>query len=337
MEEDTEAKKAEFEAKHEQHQKEREEAKAARDADKEESDPEEELGYIEKKIKDQIVQIEQTLSRIPDLKGDKTLLEQQFNIMFGLYDQLRDYLASILFCLPKYTQQSFQQQVDELHKTLTEEKEKALPKKRFHFRKQNKIPDKPKETVKQEMKGVLEMLDPEKDLVIRKLRNEIMIVDPAKYEGKQAVYIENIENCEIYLPFIMKALYIKNTYHSRIFAGFVLGASHIETTNKSNYHITSHQCRIHKANEVTFQLDVKSHPIIEDCSKLVFGPNRFTWPTRKEDEEKAEFDEDQGVNKWAEVNDFKWIKSEQSPNWRPMSEEEISVLPEVHLPSETEQ
>lgn len=148
------------------------------------------------------------------------------------------------------------------------------------------------------MKEVQEVFDTEKDLVIRKLRSETLVVDPADYEGKQLVYIENIENCDIYLPFVMKALYIKNTYHSRVYAGFVLGASYIETTNKSTYQITSHQVRIHKANEVTFQLNVKSNPIIEDCSKLVFGPCRFTWPTREEDEEKAEFDEDREVNKW---------------------------------------
>jgi len=56
-----------------------------------------------------------------------------------------------------------------------------LPKKRFHFRKQNKIPDKPKETVKVEMKQVHDVLTTNSDntLEIRKLRNEIMIVDPS--------------------------------------------------------------------------------------------------------------------------------------------------------------
>lgn len=90
------------------------------------------------------------------------------------------------------------------------------------------------------MKDIYDMYSEENDLIIKKKRNETIIVDPAEYEGKDKVQLENIENCDIFLPFVMKALYIKNTYHSWIYAGYVTGASYIETTNKSHYSISSH-------------------------------------------------------------------------------------------------
>lgn len=130
---------------------------------------------------------------------------------------------------------------------MSDEKEKALPKKRFAFK------NRPKPTAPEEVpRKPTETINTDNDFVIRKLRNETLIVTKEEYEGKESVYIENVENCDIFLPFVMKALYIKNTYHSRVYAGFVMGASYIETTNKSTYQITSHQVRIHKANEVTF-------------------------------------------------------------------------------------
>ena len=221
-----------------------------------------------------------------------------------------------------------------VHSALTREKEKALPKQKFSFKnKPKKRPGEEKikenyETVKEEMKDVQELIDPEIDLVIRKKKNEILKIDPSEYEGKDKIYLENIENCDIYLPFIIKALFVKNTYHSRIYAGIVLGSSYIETTNKSSYYITSHQVRIHKANEVNFYLQVKNGPIIEDCQKLKFGPNLYEYNDQEKHAEMTDFDD--GVNKYRDVKDFKWLKQEQSPNWSLFTDEEIDNMTKVY-------
>lgn len=335
MTEETKAQKHEFEEKMKVHQEEREEAKAKRDQKKEEEDPEEQVDYIEKKVKDQIAQINEGLNRITDLKHDKAELEHHFNTLFELHRMLDEYLANIAFCLPAATYTSFRSMIDSLGEELKSQKESALPKKKFAFKnrpqKQEQDQSEKKETVKEEMKDILDVIDPERDLFIKKLRNETLIVSRAEYEGKDKVFIENIENCDIFLPFVMKALYIKNTYHSRVYAGYVTGASYIDTTNKSVYQVSSHQVRIHKANEVTFHLDCKSAPIIEDCSKLKFGPYMFVWPEKEQDAEESGFDEPH-PEKWGEVVDFKWIKREQSPNWCKMDEEEIAALTLVHVP-----
>jgi len=56
---------------------------------------------------------------------------------------------------------------------------------------------------------IFAMIDEEKDLVIKNQKGVRRIVLESEYMGKDKAYLINIENCDIYLPFVMKALYIK--------------------------------------------------------------------------------------------------------------------------------
>ncbi|KAF1781058.1 Tubulin-specific chaperone C [Phytophthora cactorum] len=62
------------------------------------------------------------------------------------------------------------------------------------------------------------------------------------------------------------------------------------------FFVACRQLRVHLSTATTFHLRIRSHPIIEDCQQMQFGPYR-----------------DSGL--WAKVNDFKWHKTQQSPNW----------------------
>ena len=88
------------------------------------------------------------MPKYTELDGDKKAIEAHFDALFTIYKELRDYLANILFCLPRYTQQSFQKEVEALHDTLNAEKDKAVPKSKFAF-KMNKKLKKPKEEKKE--------------------------------------------------------------------------------------------------------------------------------------------------------------------------------------------
>jgi hypothetical protein len=57
------------------------------------------------------------------------------------------------------------------------------------------------------------------DLVIRKTESE--------YEGKENVIIENLKNCQVYLPFKIKSIYAKQLENCQIYVGCVSGASFI--------------------------------------------------------------------------------------------------------------
>lgn len=109
------------------------------------------------------------------------------------------------------------------------------------------------------------MADHSQHLVVRKKKNETVILKQEEYEGKDMVILENIENCDIFIPFIMNNLYIKNTYHSRIYSSYVLGTAYIETTSKSIYQVYCTFLKILKANECVFHVASKMPPIFEEC------------------------------------------------------------------------
>ena len=52
--------------------------------------------------------------------------------------------------------------------------------------------------------------------------------------------------------------------------------------------------------------------IIEDCTRLVFHELQYEYPALAADVKKSGL---QGHNFWKEVQDFKWIKKERSPNF----------------------
>ena len=99
----------------------------------------------------------------------------------------------------------------------------------------------------------------------------------SEYEGKENIIVENISNCQIYLPFKIKSLYVKNVTNSKIYAGCVSGASFVNQAIDSQFHMCSHQIRIHNSKNTQFHLVAKSNPIIEHCSEMKFGVYNCTY------------------------------------------------------------
>jgi len=241
-------------------------------------------------------------------------------------------LATIIFCLPSYTQQVFQKEVDSLHVKLNKEKDKAIPKSKFSFKMKNKKPKEKKEEEKVEAEvetDIFDLIDDKTDFVVKQRTGEKLVFSENEYEGKDKVYLINIEDCDIYLPFSMKALYIKNTVNSRVYAGYVEGASFFNSTENSTYHVASHQTRIHWAKNCDFYIFAKQGPIIEDCSSVRFGPYMFKYPNSSKHEQKSGFANSK--NMYFKVTDFKWLKKDKSPNYDIISEEELKDKTDIVL------
>lgn len=109
-------------------------------------------------------------------------------------------------------------------------------------------------------------------------------------------------------PFANLAL--KNIHRCLIVTGQVAGPAHITGISDSILVVAARQVRIHECKNVDVYLYCSSHPIIEDCSGLRFAPLPPSFQTP----------EDPAKNQWDQVDDFKWLKAEKSPNW--------SILPE---------
>ncbi|PQE14494.1 tubulin binding cofactor c protein [Rutstroemia sp. NJR-2017a BBW] len=107
-------------------------------------------------------------------------------------------------------------------------------------------------------------------------------------------------------------LALKNIKQSLILAGHVDGPAHITGVENSIIVVASRQVRMHECKNVDIYLHCASRPIIEDCSNIRFAPapESHTIPGNSVQ------------NQWDQVDDFKWLKAEHSPNWSVLPEEE---------------
>jgi hypothetical protein len=107
-------------------------------------------------------------------------------------------------------------------------------------------------------------------------------------------------------------LAMKDISNSLIIAGQVNGAAHITNVADSIIVVLSRQVRMHDCKNVDVYLFCLSRPIIEDCENMRFAPI----PECYASEEWKNLQ-----NHWDQVDDFKWLKVDQSPNWCKMPEE----------------
>ena len=159
-------------------------------------------------------------------------------------------------------------------------------------------------------------------LLIKGERNCIVKRSEEESKGKDKVCLENLENCDVYLPFLLKAAYLKGMSNCRVYVGCVEGACFVNGATNSVVQVCAHQLRIHNTHQTTFMVFAKQGPIIEDCSEVVFGPYKFHYEGLRQHMKTGMFEG--APNQWSDVKDFKWLRKDQSPNWKKMDEQEIS-------------
>lgn len=108
-------------------------------------------------------------------------------------------------------------------------------------------------------------------------------------------------------------LTLKSIKASLIVAGQVAGAAHITGVENSVLVISSRQVRMHECKNVDLYLMCSSRPIIEDCEAVRFTPIPAHYMPILDVEP---------INMWDQVDDFKWLKAEHSPNWSVLPKEE---------------
>jgi hypothetical protein len=62
------------------------------------------------------------------------------------------------------------------------------------------------------------------DLKIKNVHSQVIKIKPEDYEGKENIILDDIEDCEIYLPFLIKSIYGKTLKRVKLYAGCVAGA-----------------------------------------------------------------------------------------------------------------
>ncbi|KAJ9466060.1 Tubulin-folding cofactor C [Diplonema papillatum] len=123
---------------------------------------------------------------------------------------------------------------------------------------------------------------------------ETIVVDPTT-----SIFLSHLTDCKVFIQPVDGSVFI----HHCIACTFVVAAR---------------QLRVHNTIDSSFYLHCSSEPIIEDCSSVAFAPYNWDLPNKKELIASTTLGD--AVNKWDQVNDFKWLRAQHSPNW--------SIIPE---------
>ncbi|CAG7848984.1 SubName: Full=Uncharacterized protein {ECO:0000313/EMBL:CCA67402.1} [Serendipita indica DSM 11827] len=108
------------------------------------------------------------------------------------------------------------------------------------------------------------------------------------------------------------ALHVTGLKQCVVLVAPVQGSALLHECQESVLAIACHQFRIHTSTRVDVYLHVTSTPILEKCTAMRFAP--YNLP--------AGADLDSEKNRFAEVQDFLWIRSAPSPNWSIMPQED---------------
>ncbi|KAI3914674.1 hypothetical protein MKW92_011348 [Papaver armeniacum] len=120
--------------------------------------------------------------------------------------------------------------------------------------------------------------------VVRATENENSGFDSVRREGD---FTLDLNSCEVRITGCFRALYIHRLRELSVYVGDL----------------------IHHAKKTDFYLRVRVGLRIEDCNSVRFAPICY-----------SSLDEETG--NWANVDDFKWLRAVQSPNWSILPEEE---------------
>jgi tubulin-specific chaperone C len=249
---------------------------------------------------------------------------------------LDELLAHNSYHLPSYELRSCLKSIADLRSAYESTSTSLVPRKKFSFR--NKAPKKDEEPKKADTPLEISITPSENDKSsnlsvrdgpgFRNKTNETLVKDFRQSDiGQGDFTLSDLENCRIYLKGRVRALFFYRIRNCQVFTGPVLGSVLIEDVSDSLFMLASHQIRIHLAKATDFYLRVRSRPIIEDSNGVRFAPYRFSYDGIEEELKESALGEKTG--NWANVDDFKWLRAIQSPNWGLIPEEEWSEIVDI--------
>jgi len=111
-------------------------------------------------------------------------------------------------------------------------------------------------------------------------------------------------------------LTLKNLTNCVVIAGRVDGAAHITDLKNCIVVVSARQVRIHNSENTDVYLWCGSRPIIEGCSGMRFSELPDCYTKILQSPPSSEISTSTPPqSQWNQIDDFKWLKSEPSPNW----------------------
>lgn len=125
--------------------------------------------------------------------------------------------------------------------------------------------------------------------------------------------LANLQDCTVSLLNDMSALWVSGLTNCKVLASPVAGAIFLDHCTNCTFIIASRQIRIHNSHDCSYYLHTASHPIIEHCKGMRFAPYNLSQQDTGDRFQEAQLN--QQDNHWQEIDDFDWLRAQQSPNW----------------------
>jgi hypothetical protein len=270
--------------------------------------------------------IESDLARIhqtPD-PHSKTHLKSDLDSVSLSISDLEKLVAENSYFLPSYEVRSSLKTVTDLKQTLENVTSVVIPRKKFSFKnKPTKKATNPInsecETESQNVENVERQLRVRDSPGIKGKENDVLVNDFRDRSTAIGEFtLSHLTNCEVRLFGSFRALFVHRLRNCKVYVGPVFGSILMEEVEGCVFVLASHQIRVHHAKKSDFYLRVRSRPIIEDCAEVRFAPYCLSYDGIDKDLKESNLDMETG--NWENVDDFKWLRAVQSPNW--------SILPE---------
>ncbi|CAH0474612.1 unnamed protein product [Peronospora belbahrii] len=155
------------------------------------------------------------------------------------------------------------------------------------------------------------------ELVHANKQNEVIIIDSSSFtdvpDKRRDLNFSHLTNCVVFVSVETSAIRCNALKGCVFYTGAIFGSLWLEHCEGCEFIVACRQLRVHSSTATIFHLRSSSHPIIEDCQQMQFGPYCLRFDGSKAQLERLGLQKDPGL--WAKVKDFKWHKVQQSPNW----------------------
>ncbi|KAI8575443.1 hypothetical protein K450DRAFT_261747 [Umbelopsis ramanniana AG] len=267
--------------------------------------------------------IQEQLSRSNEI--DKAHLDQHFESLLSRINSLERKLTDSTAFVPGYDQRQFSLALKTLKDNLTVQRSNLTPRTKFSFKSRSKKAATAINTKQTKPADVNTAASARVSNTI--VQNTIKYTDvqdsfltfPQDSDHSMMdVSISNAKRCIIRLDekqHGVSAVHIKDVEECVIIAGRVSGSILIYGCKRSIILADCHQFRMHNSTTVKLLLSVSSHPIMEDSQDIVIGPYHAQ-PALSNDN--ASQHVERPKNYYDHMEDFNWLKQQESPNWRLM-------------------
>ncbi|XP_010437118.1 PREDICTED: tubulin-folding cofactor C [Camelina sativa] len=234
-------------------------------------------------------------------------------------NNLEKLLAENSYFLPSYEVRSSLKIVSDLKQSLESLSAELIPKKKFSFKSKSTTKKLP-ETQKPGVVSPPNVAVPVRDSPGLRNKHGETLVKSFKGSSIGEFTLSDLDSCQVQLTGTVNALFLHRLKNCNVYTGPVVGSILIDDVQDCVLVLASHQIRIHSARKSDFYLRVRSRPIIEDSNGVRFAPYCLDYQGIEEDLKTAGLDEE--TKNWSNVDDFRWLRAVQSPNWSVLPEEE---------------